>query len=105
MCESEKLYKIKPLEWTKEKGWEYDDWYSISYSASTSTCSFSVNLDSRKDEEDGLFYTECTWSYCFDEYYDESHGDCKSIKHGMKLMQKYWESRLSKDLELVYDAT
>lgn len=77
----------------------YPEEYWITWDAKTTFGSLSVKLLSQFDEEDQCFYRSVTYSYCFDEYYDEECYTCESLLQGKKLAEKLWQDRLTKCLE------
>ena len=74
-------YKITPLKWHGKIKEEYD-----SISAGTPFGNYTIAL-----QEHGRL----TWSYCFNEYYDEDSFDCESIKDGKDKARNHWVERLS----------
>jgi len=94
--------KIKPLEWTKKTKYyegsnRWPETYEICYEASNTFGSFSVGLASQHEESE--FTTTSTWNYCFDEFYDENHGSCKSLLAGKRFLEQLWTDRLMTCLE------
>ncbi|MEM9354632.1 MAG: hypothetical protein AAGB04_00330 [Pseudomonadota bacterium] len=78
------LYKIAPLEWS---GHEITHKHGFDKSARTPFGSYWVSC-----EPDG---SECKWSYCFDEYYDEDEVSCETPQEGMQLAFEHWCERLA----------
>jgi len=101
--------KIKPLNWERYvgqsetfqgvSGHTYPEEYEVVYRAETTFGSFVVTLTSTLDLETKQFSRDVGWSYCFDEYYDESGGDCKSLLAGKRHLEEIWRSRMLKCLE------
>lgn len=101
--------KIKPLKWEKTtdyfEGYKKEGYrslpkeYEITWNTETTFGSFSVKLLSQFDEEDQCFYRSVTYSYCFDEYYDEGCYTCGSLLQGKRLLEKMWQERLMRCLE------
>ena len=101
--------RIKPLAWEKDtkhypahtakSGEFFPEHYSVCYKASTSFGLFQVSLISVRESHDDLFKREVSWSYLYQEYYDEDSGSCKSLLEGKQKLEAEWRGRLMNDLE------
>lgn len=81
------LYRIKPLEWEKVDH-DYPDICEL-YEAHTAICKFDIEKWASGD---------WAYRYCFDEYYDDGGGPCKSLEDGKAKCEKIWIDRLKKCL-------
>jgi len=83
---TEKLYKIKPLDWIRANN------LKSTYSVYTIFGNMRVEYIG-----EGLY----RWSYCFDEYYDEGWFDVDSLEEAKSEAEKFYLTRLLDALEEV----
>jgi len=84
----EKSYKIKPLKWQGEVN------ESQSMEARTPFGSYRIYEKSNVRE----WETKYSWSFCFDEYYDEGDFECNTVAEGKKSANKHWTERIEQAL-------
>lgn len=82
---SNQTFRIKPLVWD---GYDRD---GVFMTASTPFGSYRCECDPGE--------SNCTWGFCFDEYYDEDEFECDSIEDGMFKAQAHWVNRIMGALE------
>lgn len=81
-------YSIKPLKWEISK-----NKISENYTAHVPMGTYTV-FRNRRDWDEAQPFENWQWSYCFDEYYDESTQDCESLKEGKNKCWEDWIKRI-----------
>lgn len=71
-----------PLEWAL--AWGPDEDGDESHAAGTPFGSYTVEK----------FEGRWKWRVCFDEYYDETEGECDDLDEGKRLAQSHWDERV-----------
>lgn len=85
-------YRIKALEWQKTPN---------GIDAFCILGDFSVYKHFYDPDDDTKFWW--VWSFCFDEYYNEGHQQCRTMKEGKQRAEALYLERIKQALETVDD--